>query len=695
MNFLNKLLFISIFSLVTNSLLSQNPNWVAPNAVDFDFNSSVVATIALDGVISNNQEDRIAYFVDGEIRGLSTPVDIGGSIYRHFITLYLNEGIEEMDVQLYHEDSDEVYSVAFGLEIEVQTIYGTVDDPYQIEVDEEDYVPVTILPVPDQQSIAGLILEDIDMSAYLIQLNASGVEWTFSNNNNLIVGLYEGILSVEGEIDFSGMTTLTVIATELESPYHFAQLTINYNITPWYSDPLWSTIPSQGIVVGDEFELLCLDDYEESYGGEHLEYDYTPQIEESANPDDIPNWFYSDNLATNMTLTTMVNYTPKYQYNHPDDILAAFIDDEIRGVVTQNEESGLYFLTIAGDADEAGDVTLKFYSGAQKTIVVKNNVFAYEPHKIEGTVDVPDTTDLAPMVPILTNNSSTGYNSKMQMEIIDDAYLGTQTFDFYAFDSIYPFYLRDTTTASFCIVDNVTELVTLYLDMDGDGLGDASTAVQACFEMEGYVTNGDDCDDTTASDETAIITVAEDSGFMENDGFVCSGSTVVLSVSEGSSFVWSTGETTQSISVSPTTDSIFTVSTTLDSGCISMGSTTIQVESKIVNNVLNDGHGTLRNILSCALDGDTITYDQPTTLQSELSTSIVIDKNIVLKGLNLNNRPTISIDFDQVVFGFEIENDKTLTLQNIDLHLEKPAGKSTVTGEGSLIITKVTVVTEE
>jgi len=37
---------------------------------------------------------------------------------------------------------------------------------------------------------------------------------------------------------------------------------------------------------------------------------------------------------------------------------------------------------------------------------------------------------------------------------------------------------------------------TYYMDLDGDGYGDAQFMIQACAQPEGYVTNGDDCDDT-------------------------------------------------------------------------------------------------------------------------------------------------------------------------------------------------------
>lgn len=46
--------------------------------------------------------------------------------------------------------------------------------------------------------------------------------------------------------------------------------------------------------------------------------------------------------------------------------------------------------------------------------------------------------------------------------------------------------------------DSPSSCPTLYLDRDGDGLGDGSTAIDSCSPIENRVENGDDCDDSSA-----------------------------------------------------------------------------------------------------------------------------------------------------------------------------------------------------
>ena len=48
-------------------------------------------------------------------------------------------------------------------------------------------------------------------------------------------------------------------------------------------------------------------------------------------------------------------------------------------------------------------------------------------------------------------------------------------------------------------IDENIETLTYYIDNDSDGFGDINNSVQSCVEVEGYVINGEDCDDDNAA----------------------------------------------------------------------------------------------------------------------------------------------------------------------------------------------------
>ncbi|MEP7197585.1 MAG: hypothetical protein ABI851_13770, partial [Saprospiraceae bacterium] len=83
-------------------------------------------------------------------------------------------------------------------------------------------------------------------------------------------------------------------------------------------------------------------------------------------------------------------------------------------------------------------------------------------------------------------------------------------------------------------------------------------------------------DEFTATDFPTFA-FTESSGFINNDGIICLGASVNFTTSGGSSYLWSTGETTANIIVTPIITTTYTVSITLAAGCVKVFSQTITV----------------------------------------------------------------------------------------------------------------------
>ncbi len=104
----------------------------------------------------------------------------------------------------------------------------------------------------------------------------------------------------------------------------------------------------------------------------------------------------------------------------------------------------------------------------------------------------------------------------------------------------------------------------------------------------------------------------------------------------------------------------------------------------------NLGAGTLRAAINCLQDGGNITFDQsgnPTTTYSDISTTLLIDKNITITGLNVSNRPLINLDFLNINSVITLQSGKTLELINVDLKAINHSGSKTYfEGSGSIKI---------
>lgn len=138
--------------------------------------------------------------------------------------------------------------------------------------------------------------------------------------------------------------------------------------------------------------------------------------------------------------------------------------------------------------------------------------------------------------------------------------------------------------------------------------------------------------------------------------------------------------------IAPLVNTLYNLSVTdSNTGCANTASVNVQfATSAIVSSSSDSGAGTLRAAIECLGEGGTITYDQPTTAATILTTPLNITKSVTIQGLSSASRPEITVP----AAGVSIDATKTLTLQNVDV---KSSGTATFSGAGDVSITGTTV----
>jgi len=681
---LNKVTTLIAFMVVFLSygMFSQNPNWEYPNGADFSHSASVVAVIEIDDVPANNTEDRIAWFVGNEIRGLSTPILVGSTVM-HFVSIFSNISTENMTIKMYDYTNDQVYTVSTPYVFVSNNIDGTVDNPKVIEVSSNYNPPLEISYIPNQITIESLYFDTLNLNDYLIQPDPYPVVWSYVPNQNLDVKILDTLLVVQQVSGFVGLTTLTIKATEINGMVQQeAERDIVFQVDNDILKPKWNPILNQGIIVMDTFVDANLNLLEFQYDGANLVFDYRPILVQSNQPEDQPNWQVNGNSPYTMTFTVQPEFTPKYKFSHEDDLLAAFIDDQLVGVADMDTITGLYFLSIIND--EQGDtIFFKFYSGALQKTLHLVQTYIFNPFGANGDPTNPVVMDFTPILPTINTNTIT------QFDIIDSTFIGEVTFEFKAYDIIYPDYLYDVTITKLCVVADVSQLDTFYVDLDGDGFGTSSSFITACSIPEnGWSTNDFDCNDNDPLIQGVMFSVAilENSG-TPNDGIVCSGSDVVISLSGPVTYLWFNGQTTSSIQVAPTITTNYSVTLTSYSGCVNIVTIEVIVEGSVVTSTENSGSGSLRSILDCVADGGIIYFDQPFINQTILTHPLNVSKNVTILGLSSTLRPTVGVDFEFLETGISISPNKILNLNNVDLRvINNTMNKPFFTGNGQINI---------
>lgn len=692
--------------LMGYGLGAQSPNWTLPQGVSFEYSANVIAALSYNELPANDPANQLGFFKDGEVRGLGTPIAMGNGVYLYFVTLYSHQAIDTFSIHVYHQETDEIYEVLQPFIFQSQAITGTFESPYEVAVFPENNAPIYLLPIPAMETIEGWPFSDINLNDYLIQPDGYPVEWTVVPNANLLVTLTDSILKIRGAVGFQGTTQLTVRATEITpiaqtrdrgeraapGAEYFAETTIQLTVNPLYAAPLWEpAIPHQGIVVGDTFQLADLDLYENQFTGDSIAYDYLPGITEAVPAEILPVWQISGMFPTNMTMVCRPMFTPKHHFEHANDLLAAFIGDELRGVCQRNAIDHLFYLSIGGQIDEHKKITLKLYSGEMKKTWTMDSVFYFEPYAILGNPGDPHDCDFAPVIPVISDTMAVNGISNVRFEIADTTYSGNVSFTFIAKDPAYPLYLNDSIEVNLCIVADSSDLTVWYGDGDGDGLGNPLNVMYTCLQPEGYVDNNDDCNDEDPGNAGLEIQLTENSG-VADDGMICSGSDVTLMANlSAPNYLWSNGAITQTITVNPLTTSSFSVTVSFPGGCSAIKTVSVEVEGTIVKDSTNAGPGTLRNVLGCALEGTTITYDYIHVQSTILTTPLLIDKDVIIAGTPME-KPSIKIS-NSVGFVFiQILAGKTLGLDNVDIWAPDPAGNAVFFGAGKLDILSSTVM---
>ncbi|MFN9110550.1 MAG: beta strand repeat-containing protein, partial [Bacteroidota bacterium] len=112
----------------------------------------------------------------------------------------------------------------------------------------------------------------------------------------------------------------------------------------------------------------------------------------------------------------------------------------------------------------------------------------------------------------------------------------------------------------------------------------ASISVSTAGTYTVTVTDPSGCVTTVSTSVTvnpnpiASISVTEGSGTTPNDAIICAGSTATLTASGGNTYLWSTTETTSSITVNPSSSETYSVIATNSDGCTNSSSTAITVK---------------------------------------------------------------------------------------------------------------------
>ena len=133
-----------------------------------------------------------------------------------------------------------------------------------------------------------------------------------------------------------------------------------------------------------------------------------------------------------------------------------------------------------------------------------------------------------------------------------------------------------------CLGDSVTLTATggvSYLWSNGATTASIEVTPTAETTYTVEVTSADGC---TGTDEVVVSINPEVVADAGADTAICTGDSATLTASGGGTYLWSTGETTASISVSPTAETTYTVTVTSDEGCVASDEVIVSINPIVI-----------------------------------------------------------------------------------------------------------------
>ena len=202
------LLFLLVFSqlIFPANAFGDPPDWEHPPG--FQYNMQVIAFLELpDGTYSQNQDDMVAAFVDGELRGVESPLDFGIPQYdgQIFLTIASNSVSGEwITFKAYLADEDVIVDLDQAFEFQNLLQVGTMDDPFIFSFTEEEPETYTLTLVANPEEGGEVFgAGDYEEGEEVLVNAIPNMGWEFVNwtdpDDNIISDVPENIIPMPGE----------------------------------------------------------------------------------------------------------------------------------------------------------------------------------------------------------------------------------------------------------------------------------------------------------------------------------------------------------------------------------------------------------------------------------------------------------------------------------------------------------------
>lgn len=127
---MKKLIILTCLGMLLSVVLTaQSPDWEQPTG--YQYSKNFTGVLVMSGEESRDENDKVAAFVDGEVRGVAQPVyESNNDRYYVFLTVFSQQASgEEMTFRMYDASADELSNALDTVDFENNGSSGTISSP--------------------------------------------------------------------------------------------------------------------------------------------------------------------------------------------------------------------------------------------------------------------------------------------------------------------------------------------------------------------------------------------------------------------------------------------------------------------------------------------------------------------------------------------------------------------------------------
>ena len=127
----NYFFFLALL-LIALKVNAQDSNW-SVNAADYQYNMTFTTFLSVNGTTLSSSEDKVAAFVNGEVRGVANVVYVSAyNKYVAYLSVYANTNGETISFKMYDSDSDAIVASAETYNFSIDATVGGVFQSFSI-----------------------------------------------------------------------------------------------------------------------------------------------------------------------------------------------------------------------------------------------------------------------------------------------------------------------------------------------------------------------------------------------------------------------------------------------------------------------------------------------------------------------------------------------------------------------------------